>query len=293
MRDWAGAGLMASVSMAGSYRPKSNGHIEHLATAPWPEVRDLLQWMCDWNQAHPGDPVEVGHGLRQGVERRFLAQVTQEAQDQAAGDAQLLLTVLEGGGNTVEHHFEWNAPVGVGLGVIEDFRMHPAVGVQPQLDDARMAYEAGGKLGSGPAASSRKRLEGVDTIHVVAVQDDVPAEPTVPIRMSPAPDSRSMKRPATLATVMSLATPMKPVCSPSGPKRGEETLRKFLLLEHVVIEEGPRRRELEEQALLDARFDRAHDLLDQRGVAVANQCREHQPRRKNFFTHQRHRLPNR
>jgi tetratricopeptide (TPR) repeat protein len=50
-----------------------------------------------------------------------------------------------------------------------------------QLDDARTAYEAGGKLGSVAASSSRKRLDGVDTIHVVAASDDVvePATPTV------------------------------------------------------------------------------------------------------------------
>lgn len=44
-----------------------------------------------------------------------------------------------------------------------------------QLDDARMAYEAGGKLGSPAAAASRKRLEGVDSIAVVAKS----AEPEV------------------------------------------------------------------------------------------------------------------
>jgi len=38
------------------------------------------------------------------------------------------------------------------------------------LDDARLAYEAGGKLGSKEAASSRTRLEGVKTI--VVVKDD-------------------------------------------------------------------------------------------------------------------------
>ena len=37
-----------------------------------------------------------------------------------------------------------------------------------QLDDARVAYEEGGKLGSSAAAASRKRLEGVDSIAVVA-----------------------------------------------------------------------------------------------------------------------------
>ena len=43
------------------------------------------------------------------------------------------------------------------------------------LDDARVAYEAGGKLGSSEAASSRKRLEGVDSVAVAT------AEPTEPV----------------------------------------------------------------------------------------------------------------
>lgn len=44
-----------------------------------------------------------------------------------------------------------------------------------RLDDARMAYEAGGKLGSGVAAASRKRLEGVDSIAVVASSEPSPS----------------------------------------------------------------------------------------------------------------------
>ncbi len=50
------------------------------------------------------------------------------------------------------------------------------------LDDARVAYESGGKLGSKEAASSRKRLEGVDSIAVAVnerageVHDEVRAE---------------------------------------------------------------------------------------------------------------------
>ena len=44
-----------------------------------------------------------------------------------------------------------------------------------QLDEAREAYEAGGKLGSTVAAASRKRLEGVDTI-VVAKKDETKLE---------------------------------------------------------------------------------------------------------------------
>ncbi|MND73926.1 hypothetical protein D3C80_655120 [compost metagenome] len=53
--------------------------------------------------------------------RFIFAQVTQEAQDQAAADAQLLLAVLEGTGDTVEHHFKGDATVGVGLRVEERF----------------------------------------------------------------------------------------------------------------------------------------------------------------------------
>jgi tetratricopeptide (TPR) repeat protein len=47
-----------------------------------------------------------------------------------------------------------------------------------RLDDARLAYDAGGKLGSREAASSRKRLEGVDTIARVQprVRDEVRAQ---------------------------------------------------------------------------------------------------------------------
>lgn len=40
-----------------------------------------------------------------------------------------------------------------------------------RLDDARLAYEAGGKLGSKEAASSRKRLEGVKTIAIAKVDE--------------------------------------------------------------------------------------------------------------------------
>jgi len=46
------------------------------------------------------------------------------------------------------------------------------------LDDAREAFEHGGKLGSVAASASRKRLEGVDTI--VVVNDKPSAEPIEP-----------------------------------------------------------------------------------------------------------------
>src|SRR5262249_7349993 len=40
-----------------------------------------------------------------------------------------------------------------------------------RLDEARTAYEAGGKLGSKEAVASRKRLEGVKTIAIAQVDD--------------------------------------------------------------------------------------------------------------------------
>ncbi len=58
-------------------------------------------------------------GLVQSLLRFVFAQVTQEAEDQAAADSQLLLAILECGGDAVEYHLEGNAPVGVGLRVEE------------------------------------------------------------------------------------------------------------------------------------------------------------------------------
>ncbi|MBA3819229.1 MAG: tetratricopeptide repeat protein [Deltaproteobacteria bacterium] len=46
-----------------------------------------------------------------------------------------------------------------------------------QLDDARVAFESGGTLGSSQALASRKRLEGVDTI--VVMKDPPTSEPKV------------------------------------------------------------------------------------------------------------------
>lgn len=65
-----------------------------------------------------------------------------------------------------------------------------------QLDEARMAYEAGGKLGSKEAASSRKRLEGVESIEVVA------SKPTTGVRTydiseeMPEPEGSTVDEPA-------------------------------------------------------------------------------------------------
>lgn len=48
-----------------------------------------------------------------------------------------------------------------------------------RLDDARVAYEGGGKLGSKEASSSRKRLEGVKSIALVDTGDKPDVKPDV------------------------------------------------------------------------------------------------------------------
>lgn len=63
-----------------------------------------------------------------------------------------------------------------------------------QLDDARMAYEAGGKLGSKEAASSRKRLEGVDSIEVVASKPSEVQTYDISEEM-PEPDGSTLEEP--------------------------------------------------------------------------------------------------
>jgi Flp pilus assembly protein TadD len=52
-----------------------------------------------------------------------------------------------------------------------------------RLDEARLAYEAGGKLGSSSATASRKRLEGVDSIAIVKASKEPSAS------LSPAPEA--------------------------------------------------------------------------------------------------------
>ena len=48
-----------------------------------------------------------------------------------------------------------------------------------RLDEARVAFEAGGKLGSREALSSRKRLEGVKSIAIVDTTDKPDVKPDV------------------------------------------------------------------------------------------------------------------
>jgi len=48
-----------------------------------------------------------------------------------------------------------------------------------RLDDARVAYEGGAKLGSKEATSSRKRLEGVRSIAIVDTSDKPDVKPDV------------------------------------------------------------------------------------------------------------------
>ncbi len=55
--------------------------------------------------------------------------MAQEAEDQAAADAQLLAAILERLADAVEHHFESNVSVGVGLRVEEGFGVDHVLGL--------------------------------------------------------------------------------------------------------------------------------------------------------------------
>ncbi|MNQ47317.1 hypothetical protein D3C85_611540 [compost metagenome] len=72
-------------------------------------------------QAHGDKRITERQRLVEGFLCLFFAQVAQEAEDQTAGDAQLLFAVLECSGDAVEHHFERYATVRVGLRVEEGF----------------------------------------------------------------------------------------------------------------------------------------------------------------------------
>ncbi|MCY1442898.1 hypothetical protein D9M71_592870 [compost metagenome] len=70
-------------------------------------------------EADGDERIAERHGLLQGLERFFLGQMTEEAEDQPVADAQLLLAVPERGLDASDHHVEGNAAVGVGLRVEE------------------------------------------------------------------------------------------------------------------------------------------------------------------------------
>ncbi|MNE28649.1 hypothetical protein D3C80_1220960 [compost metagenome] len=74
-------------------------------------------------QAYGDKGIAKRQGLVEGLVRFVFAQVAQEAQDQAAADAQLLLAILERSADAIEHHFEGNAAIGVGLRVEERLGM--------------------------------------------------------------------------------------------------------------------------------------------------------------------------
>ena len=64
--------------------------------------------------------------------RFFFAQVAQEAQDQAAGDTQLLFAVFECSGDAIQYHFKRHATVGVGLRVEEGFGVNDVLSLAAQ-----------------------------------------------------------------------------------------------------------------------------------------------------------------
>ncbi|RMO43578.1 hypothetical protein ALQ43_05327 [Pseudomonas savastanoi pv. glycinea] len=72
-------------------------------------------------EAHGDERITERQRLIEGFFGFFLGQVTQEAQDQTAVDAQLRLAVFQRTGNPGQHHFKRDTTVGVGLRIEERF----------------------------------------------------------------------------------------------------------------------------------------------------------------------------
>ena len=117
-------------------------------------------------QSHARDPVQPWRGRLQRRERRRFVQVTQEAQDQPGGDAQLSLRPRHAGQQALDHLRHRHASVGVGLGVEEDFGVPHGVG--------RRALEVGeGQVLEVTPGQQHRRPRIVDVQEVLQVREVV------------------------------------------------------------------------------------------------------------------------
>ena len=94
-------------------------------------LRELARRVAPFPGIEPdaNDPVPPGHGRGEGVERRFLVEVAQKAEDQVRGDAQVAPRVRPGRRDAFDHRLERHAAVGVCLRVEEDLRVTDVLGV--------------------------------------------------------------------------------------------------------------------------------------------------------------------
>jgi hypothetical protein len=93
------------------------------------DALELRGRMADFGriEAHAGDPVDPGLGLGQRLERVFLVEVAQEAEDQLRGDVQPFLGLGHAGEQAVGSHAEGDAAMRVRLRIEEDLGMDDAV----------------------------------------------------------------------------------------------------------------------------------------------------------------------
>jgi|GEM_PF-4969513 len=97
-----------------------DGH-EAFAACPVEHTLELARWVAHFGTVQPNgnECVAKRQGLVQRLVGFVFAQVTKEAQDQAAADAQLVTAILECLVDAIEHHFERDAAVGVCLWIEE------------------------------------------------------------------------------------------------------------------------------------------------------------------------------
>ena len=109
----------------------------HLPGPP-EHVGELGRWVAHLAGVQPdrGEEMGKGSGLLERVQCRLLAQVTEEAQDQARRDPPLVRPVTQGAADTRDARLEGDAVIGVRLRVEEDLGMADAL--------ARRLGEVGG-----------------------------------------------------------------------------------------------------------------------------------------------------
>src|SRR6202011_1282702 len=87
------------------------------------------RWVAHFRgiEADGEDPLLERPRLGEGVHRRLRAQVSQEAQDEPAGDLELVASILQGAMDTGDYGLERHTAIGVCLRIEEDLRVASAL----------------------------------------------------------------------------------------------------------------------------------------------------------------------
>ncbi len=129
-------------------------------------------------EAHGDERITERQRLIEGFFGFFLGQVTQEAQDQAAVDAQLRLAVFQRTGNPGQYHFERDATVGVGLRIEERFGVDNVLCLAAQQVSPGQVVEVllGAQYVCAPVIQVEEFLQVVEGIRLAQGFDVIPRQ---------------------------------------------------------------------------------------------------------------------